>query len=173
MSQTREALRKIKRTRNAAVGSQARDKQEPSFQTARPISDRHSFREILHKITQRFERLRFELRRVDGRIDPLDEEQTIASGVVTLNPSSSPRMRVVTVDTEADAATDDVDTIDGSNVDDFVIVKSADSSHDVRLTNAGNLKLGAFGAFTLLTTDDRATFHSDGTNLYAVSLRNN
>lgn len=173
MSNTREAVRRIRRSRQAAVGSQARDKQEPKLWTARPISDRHNLKEILHKINERFERLRFEIRRVEAQSTPLVEDVTISSGSVTVLPAAGPRIRVITVDTEGAVATDDLDTIDGTTLDDVVIVQSTDDSRDVRLTNSGNLNLGPFGAFSLLTANDRATFHSDGTNLNAISLRNN
>jgi hypothetical protein len=115
-------------------------------------------------LSRRIDRLRY-------RHSLASEEQVISSGEIEL--SSGPQVRVVVVDTESAAATDDLDTIDGTRVDDLLILMSADSARDVRLTTAGNLKLGAFGSFTLLTVNDRALFHSDGTDLNAISLRNN
>lgn len=65
MSGTRDGFRKIKRTRQATVGSQARDKQEPRLGFARPISDRSNPKEYLERINDRLERLRRKIRRLE------------------------------------------------------------------------------------------------------------
>lgn len=112
-----------------------------------------------------------------GTVAPLggvySESQTIATGAVTVDTLSGSQFRVLEVDTEGGASEDDLDTISGTKANDLLLLLSADSDRDVRLTDAGNLNLSTFGAFKLLSTSDRVLLHSDGSSLYAVSMQNN
>jgi uncharacterized protein YjbI with pentapeptide repeats len=75
---------------------------------------------------------------------------TIASGVVTVNHAG---ITVLTVDTEASAATDDLDTINGGTSGQILVVRAANSSRDVVCKDGtGNLRLTA--DFTCTHIDD-------------------
>lgn len=67
------------------------------------------------------------------------ESLTIASGVITLPASTAPTIWYIVVDTEAAAATDDLDTISGGAEGDLLFIRTAASTRDVTLTEAGNL----------------------------------
>jgi len=74
-----------------------------------------------------------------------DDELTIASGAITATKSFH------LVDTEADAATDNLDTINGGTIGNILVLQSANSARDVTLRdNVGNLRLA--GNFTLATS---------------------
>lgn len=74
-------------------------------------------------------------------------ELTIAAGVVTATHNRH------TIDTEADAATDDLDTINGGNEGQMLILSSASSARDPTLKDGtGNLVLA--GDFTFSNTGD-------------------
>lgn len=78
---------------------------------------------------------------------------TIASGVATLTTGFS------LIDTEASAATDDLDTItvSGATAGDFILIQSANSSRDVTLKHGtGNLRLPGAADFTFDNTADKA-----------------
>jgi hypothetical protein len=82
---------------------------------------------------------------------------TIASGVVTATHSRH------AIDTEAAAASDDLDTISGGAAGQILIVSAANSSRDVVLKDAtGNLVLAS--DCTLAHVNDRIVLISDGTN---------
>ena len=75
-------------------------------------------------------------------------EITISSGTVTATRTYH------TVDTESDAASDDLDTINGGSNGDLLIIGSADSTRDVVCKDAtGNLRLD--GDFTLSSVNDK------------------
>jgi hypothetical protein len=77
--------------------------------------------------------------------DPV--ELTIASGAVTISATRH------TIDTESDAATDDLDTINGGGGGDIIILGSAASARDTTLKDGvGNLRLA--GDFTLSNRQD-------------------
>lgn len=82
---------------------------------------------------------------------------TIATGVVTATHSRH------AVDTEAEAGSDDLDTISGGAAGQILIVSAANSSRDVVLKDAtGNLKLAS--DCTLAHVNDKIVLISDGTN---------
>jgi hypothetical protein len=86
-------------------------------------------------------------------------EVTIATGVITVYGSSH------LVDTEADAASDDLNTITGANrsEDDWLTLRAANTARTVVLKDgAGNLVLA--GDFSLDNTEDRIVLSFDGTN---------
>lgn len=94
-------------------------------------------------------------------------ELTIATGVITATHSFH------RVDTESDAASDDLDTING---DDFagqiLVIKAADSGRTVVAKDgAGNLLLA--GDFSMDDHTDRLTLMSDGDNWCELSRSNN
>jgi hypothetical protein len=77
-------------------------------------------------------------------------ELTIASGAVTVTRSFHD------VDTEGDAATDDLDTINGGSAGDILTLKTVTGSRDVTVKDAtGNLRLA--GDFTLTSPNDTIT----------------
>src|SRR3990167_2150517 len=72
-------------------------------------------------------------------------EYTIAGGLITLN--GYDQIRVLLVDTESDAATDDLDKIDGGVYGDIIICRAADDARSVVFKDAvENLRLA--GDFT-------------------------
>lgn len=78
-------------------------------------------------------------------------ELTIAAGAITVTKSFH------AIDTEADAAGDTLSTINGGSEGDEITLVQADSTRDVTIDNAGNIRLSG-GSFTFATTDDTITF---------------
>lgn len=93
-------------------------------------------------------------------------EKTIASGVITITGSRH------TVDTQGDAGTDDLDTINGGIDGQTLILCAANSGRDVVVTEAGNLKL-AGGSFTLDNTEDTIMLVKKGSNWLELCRSNN
>ena len=94
---------------------------------------------------------------------------TIATGAITVT------QEFHTVDTEAAAATDNLDTITaglGVSTGMRVVFKAASSARDVVFTEAGNMKL-AGGTFTLNNVEDTIELIYDGTNWLEVSRSDN
>lgn len=97
---------------------------------------------------------------------PYKSELTIASGVVTATGSHH------FVDTESDAATDDLDTINGGTSGDRVVFRCANNSRDVVFKDAtGNLRIA--GDFTLTNSQDTIELMFDGSNWIQLSRSNN
>lgn len=91
---------------------------------------------------------------------------TIAAGVVTATNG------LHTIDTEAAAATDDLDTINGGVAGMVLILRAGSSTRDVVCKDGtGNLRLA--GDFTLTHTDDRLVLLSDGVNWFELSRADN
>lgn len=91
---------------------------------------------------------------------------TIASGAITKTKS------IHTVDTEAAAATDDLDTINGGADGDLLVLRAANSARTVVCKDGtGNLKLA--GDFSLDNTEDTITLLFDGTNWHELSRSDN
>jgi hypothetical protein len=89
---------------------------------------------------------------VDGRFAFRRDgsERTIASGAISVTKSFQ------TVDTEADAGTDDLDTITGGNDGSLVILRAADSARTIVVKDGtGNLQLA--GDMTLDNAQDTIT----------------
>jgi hypothetical protein len=95
-------------------------------------------------------------------------ELTIAAGVVTATKTYH------TIDTEADAASDDLDTINGGSVGDFLIIRAANGSRDVVVKHGtGNIKGGGGGLDrTLANTNMTVSYIYDGTNWTETSFGN-
>lgn len=97
------------------------------------------------------------------------KESTIASGVITPAAGS-----YFTIDTESDAASDNLDTILATNFKpgDIVIVQANNTARTVVLKDGtGNLKLS--GDFSLDNTEDTAQLLLIGTNWVQVATSNN
>ena len=93
-------------------------------------------------------------------------ELTISSGSVTKTASFH------TIDTESDAATDDLDTISGGTTGDIIILKAADSARTVVVKNGtGNIVLPS--DFDLDNANDTIVLIYDGTNWLALASSNN
>jgi hypothetical protein len=95
----------------------------------------------------------------------LDEptELTIATGAVTVTQSYH------TIDTEADAASDDLVTISGSLAGQLYLVKPSNDARSVVIKHAsGNIFCPHAKDITLAETDDYALLISDGTNLTVI-----
>lgn len=91
---------------------------------------------------------------------------TIATGAVTATNG------LHAIDTEAAAATDDLDTINGGTAGMTLILRAGSSTRDVVCKNGtGNLRLA--GDFTLSHTDDRLVLISDGVNWFELSRADN
>ena len=102
-----------------------------------------------------------------GKISVGDaSELTIATGAVTVTNGFHK------IDTEADASTDDLDTINGGVTGMILYLVSANSARDTTLKDGtGNLALA--GDFTLSSTSDTITLIYDGANWLEVSRSNN
>ena len=99
------------------------------------------------------------------------QSATIASGAVTL---SGPWVRLLTADTQAAAASDDLDTISGGTAGQVVTVRAADDARTVVVTGAGNLDVSATdGSATLNNAGDTITLIHNGTNWLETGRSNN
>lgn len=95
-----------------------------------------------------------------------DVTLTIATGAVTATRNYHP------IDTEAAAATDDLDTISGGYTGQILVLRAANSSRDVVCKDGtGNLQLSA--DFTLTNIQDRITLIFDGTNWCELARSDN
>lgn len=96
---------------------------------------------------------------------------TIASGSATL-PKALASVGIVQLDTEAAAASDDLDTITAGYDGQVIVLKTANSARDVVVKDGtGNLKTN--GDFTLSHTDDRMMLICDGTSWFELSRSDN
>ena len=78
-------------------------------------------------------------------------ELTIASGAVAL--TGTQKFRFHSIDTEGDAATDDLGTIYGGNAGEILILQAENAARDVVCKDVANLKLA--GDFTMDHTEDK------------------
>lgn len=93
-------------------------------------------------------------------------ELTIATGAVTATKSYH------TVDTEADAASDDLDTISGGVAGAMLVITAADSARSVVAKDGtGNLLLS--GDFTMDNAEDTLTLLYNGSNWLELSRSDN
>lgn len=94
---------------------------------------------------------------------------TIASGVVTVKVNNS---GLIVVDTEAAAATDDLDTINDVTDGSIISIRAANGARDVVLKDGtGNMKLN--GDFTLNNTEDRIWLRNEAGTLYEMGRSDN
>jgi len=82
---------------------------------------------------------------------PSPTELTIASGAVAL--TGTQKFRFHSIDTEGDAATDDLGTIYGGNAGEILILQAENAARDVVCKDVANLKLA--GDFTMDHTEDK------------------
>lgn len=91
-----------------------------------------------------------------------DAPSTISSGVITATKS------YMRVDTEAGAATDNLDTINGGSDGDILILKQTSGSRDVTVKDStGNIILA--GDFTFGNANARLMLQKDSTSWYEIS----
>tara|TARA_R100000951_G_scaffold8491_1_gene7706 strand:- start:405 stop:800 length:396 start_codon:yes stop_codon:yes gene_type:complete len=91
-------------------------------------------------------------------------ELTISAGVVTATQSFHQ------VDTESDAATDDLDTINGGSSGRVLYLNAINGSRDVTLKHGtGNIRMGDGADTTLAAYPDRAYLIFQGSNWYLIS----
>lgn len=101
-----------------------------------------------------------------ARISHSVTELTISGGVVTITSNFH------TIDTEGDAATDDLETINGGVVGSILYLKGATSDRDVTFKdNTGNLRLVA--DFTFTSNTDTLTLIYDGNTWLEISKSDN
>lgn len=93
-------------------------------------------------------------------------ELTIATGAITATQSYH------TIDTQSDASTDDLDTINGGNTGDMLMLEAANGARTVVVKDGtGNLRTA--GDFSMDTTHDRITFLMEGTDWFELARSNN
>ncbi len=91
---------------------------------------------------------------------------TIASGIITVSASAHP------VSTEGGASTDDLDTVNGGQTGQILILYASNNTNDIVLRdNVGNLRLN--GNFTMDHNQDRITLQFDGTNWIELNRSDN
>ena len=93
-------------------------------------------------------------------------ELTIATGEITVTQSYH------MIDTEADASSDDLDTINGGTTGDIIILRTVDAARDVDITENGNIIIVG-NTLQLTNPDDLATLLYDGTNWLLLAFSNN
>ena len=96
-------------------------------------------------------------------------EFTISAGAVTLVGPGQ-----YEIDTQSDAGSDNLDTINGTSQGNIVVLKAANGVRTVVLTHAvGNLRLAGTINCSLDSIADSITlYNSDGTNLDEISRSN-
>jgi hypothetical protein len=95
-----------------------------------------------------------------------DSELTISGGVITANATYH------TVDTESDAASDDLDTINGFAVGKKLILRCQDSTRTVVIKDStGNIETA--GDFSLDNIEDTITLIGTASGWYEISRSNN
>jgi hypothetical protein len=108
---------------------------------------------------------------VGPALSPVVETLTIAAGAITIV-STTPVVRVL-IDTEAAAATDDLDTINGGAEGQIAIFQPTSSSRDVQYRDnsvgGGNLSSVLDASFTSLAVAEQIVFQKRGSTWYEVS----
>ena len=106
---------------------------------------------------------------IDGFIRMKLEEVVIAGGIVTATQSR------FCVDTEAAAADDDLDTINGGKVGAIIFLEIKDSARNVTVKDGvGNINLAGSVDFVMGTTRDRLVLVTgNGTAWFEVSRSTN
>ena len=98
------------------------------------------------------------------------ETHIIAAGAITALPMLYPSVQIV--DTEAAAATDNLDTINGGLPGQIITFAGASTTRDVTFTDGvGNLKLA--GNFTCSTAEDQITLVKRSTSWYELARSDN
>lgn len=92
-------------------------------------------------------------------------ELTIASGVITVTTSAH------TVDTESDAASDDLDSISGGTTGQILVLRAANGGRTVNLIDGLPLRLN--GNFALDNAEDTITLICQGSTWYEIARSDN
>ena len=101
-------------------------------------------------------------------VDAGEAKLTISSGAISASHGYH------TVDTEASASTDDLDTINGGYFGQRLILKAANGARTIVLKDGtGNIKLSGSVDFSLDNADDIVELFCDGTNWLQMSASNN
>ena len=98
------------------------------------------------------------------------QSATIAAGAVTV---SGPSVRLLTVDTEAAAASDDLVTISGGTAGQLLVVRAANSARTVVVLETGNIDRSTAGSMSLDNAADTTTLVYTGSTWLEVSRSNN
>lgn len=107
---------------------------------------------------EQFDRMRADEVFVNQFRVELGSEVTIAAGAITVVSGESSN----TIDTEADAATDDLDTITGGAVGDWLALRTVTSTRDVTIKhNTGNILMNGKVDFTLTSPFDVCYFRRE------------
>ena len=128
-------------------------------------NDRQYFENEFRKIQQ-------SLNSTIESLTPDTEALTIATGALSVMASSHP-IKLLTLDTEGAASTDDLDTISGGKDGQLVVVRAANSARTIVAKDAtGNLALA--GDMTLDNAEDTLTLMSvSGTSWVEVARSSN
>lgn len=95
-------------------------------------------------------------------------ELTISSGEITVTTSFH------LVDTESDAASDDLDTINGGSTGCILVLGSAASARDTTIKNSASIRLAGNADFVLTDTEDQITLiRGGGSNWIELSRSDN
>lgn len=101
----------------------------------------------------------------DAEILPTATELTIAAGVVTITQAAH------TIDTEADAASDDLDTISGGTADQVIYLRASNAARTVVLKhNTGNLFLPYGKDISLAESTDQVQLYYNGAKWTVVGF---
>jgi len=93
----------------------------------------------------------------------------ISGGIITIEKSIH-----VIINTEANASTDDLDTINGGEIGQIIVLKAFDSGRTVVVKHAtGNIRMSDKVDFSLDHTTDSVTLMYDGSFWVALSTSNN
>lgn len=95
-----------------------------------------------------------------------DSELTIATGEITITKTFH------SVDTESDAASDDLDTINGGTDGDIIVLRAQDSARSVVIKD-GTGNIASAGDFTMDNVHDMITLIYDGTSWLELSRSDN
>jgi hypothetical protein len=98
------------------------------------------------------------------------QSATIASGAVAV---SGPWVRLLVVDTESAAASDDLTDITGGTAGQTLVVMAADSARTVVVLESGNIDRNVSGSFSLNNAADTTTLVYDGTAWRETSRSDN
>lgn len=95
---------------------------------------------------------------VNGKLNTAPSTATISTGSIAY------ARAYMVIDTEAAAATDDLDTITGGTAGDVLRITSANNARDITITHlTGNIFLRDGADITLIRTEDSITLVFDGT----------
>lgn len=85
------------------------------------------------------------------------QNKTIASGQITVDPTFSN----YNIDTEASAASDDLDTINGGVAGYIIVIKIANNARKVNITTSGNVSLASGASYEITNTISRLVLMYD------------